>query len=46
MIEINNKHGKVIYTYDGNDLRDEDLLGANLRGADLSGADLHGVDLR
>ena len=46
MIEINNKHGQVIYTYDGNDLRNADLLGADLSGAYLSGANLRGVKLR
>jgi uncharacterized protein YjbI with pentapeptide repeats len=34
MIEIKNKSGEVIYTYDGANLRDADLYGTNLRGAD------------
>ena len=56
MIEIKNKQGEVIYTYDGADLRYANLYGANLRGADLydailrganlRGADLYGADLR
>jgi len=31
MIEINNKHGKVIYTYDDADLHFADLSDADLR---------------
>jgi uncharacterized protein YjbI with pentapeptide repeats len=45
MIEINNKHGQVIYTYDGADLHFADLSDADLHGADLRNADLHGADL-
>ena len=45
MIEIKNKHGQVIYTYDGADLHFADLSDADLRKADLSGANLSGANL-
>ena len=34
------KTGKVIFTFEGADLRDANLRGANLRGANLRGANL------
>jgi uncharacterized protein YjbI with pentapeptide repeats len=46
MIEIKNKTGETIHTYDGADLCDADLCDANLDGADLYGADLRGANLR
>jgi hypothetical protein len=44
-IEIKNKNGIVIYTYEGANLEGANLEGANLEGADLSGANLVLVNL-
>jgi hypothetical protein len=45
-IEIKNKSGIVIYTYEGANLRGANLEGANLEGANLEGANLEGANLR
>ena len=38
MVEIKNKSGEVIYTYDGTSLINANLIGANLLDANLSDA--------
>src|SRR3990172_2534476 len=44
-MDIMNRSGEVIFTYDGADLSGANLSGANLSGADLSRADLSGANL-
>ena len=45
MVEIKNKSGKVIFTYDGESLSNADLSNADLRYVDLSNANLIGANL-
>ena len=44
-MEIKNKDGNIIFTFDGPNLQDADLQGANLQRADLQGANLQGANL-
>jgi hypothetical protein len=45
MVEIKDRHGRVLVTVDADTLRGANLSGANLSGADLSWANLSGADL-
>ena len=46
MVEIKDRHGRVLVAVDADTLRGADLRGADLRWANLSEADLFGADLR
>jgi uncharacterized protein YjbI with pentapeptide repeats len=45
-MEIRNQDGEVIYTHNGDSLRNADLRNADLRNANLRNADLRNADLR
>ena len=45
MVEIKDRHGRVLVTVDADTLRGANLSGANLSGANLSGADLRWANL-